>query len=159
MNKKGSTLIELIMVITVIGIISLVLAPFISSTLDSWFFNKTERDCLFSARLAINRMVREIRQIDDTDSVNTFTATEFEFVDENSTTINYQQSGTSLMRNTNELTDKLQNPGGLTLTYLDTDGNVTAVSTDIRMVRIQLILTSGESSITIQSLSRFRNIN
>jgi len=157
-TNKGFTLTELVMVIVIVGVIAGLFAPLISAALDSWFFTKTERDVLFSTRLAMNRMVREIRQIKDTSSINTFTSAEFEFVDIDDNTINFQQSGTSLNRNSNELTDKLQNPGGLTFTYLDSDGAVTAVSTSVRMVRIKLILTSGDSSITIQSLARFKRV-
>jgi len=157
MNQKAFTLIELIMVITLIGITALMLAPFISTCLDAWLFSESERDVVFSSRLAMNRMVREIRQVFRASSINTFTATEFEFVDVDSNTINFQQSGSSLNRDSNELAQNLQNPDGLTFTYLDSDGNVTATQADIRMVRIKLIIESGDSSITLQSLARFRN--
>ena len=157
MTRKGFTLIELIITIVVIGIIGLMVAPFISTMLDTWIFSKSERDVVFASRLAMNRVVREIRQIKDTDSIATFTATELEFDDITDNTINFQQSGASLMRNSDELCDKLQDPGGLTFTYLDSDGDVTAVQADIRMVRVRLIIESGDSSITMQSLARFRN--
>lgn len=155
----GFTLIELVMVIAIVGVIALVAAPFISTALDSWLFTQTERDIVFSARLAMNRMVREIRQIKNVASISTFTDTEFEFLDIDDTSINFQQSGNSLLRNSDELTNKLQNPGGLTFTYLDSDVNTTGTRDDIRMVRMKLVLVTGDSSITIQSLARFRNIN
>ena len=159
MSRKGFTLIELILVIVTVGIIAAALTPFISSAVDSWFFTSTEREIVFSARLAMNRMVREIRQIKNTASITTFTSTAFSFQDINDTNINFQQTGSSLERNSYELTDKLQDPGGLEFTYLDSDGADPDTQDDIRMVRIKLILLLGDNSITIQSLARFRNVN
>lgn len=161
-SLRGFTLIELIMVITIAGLIAAVFSPFISSTLDAWLFTKSERDVVFSARLAMNRMVREIRHVKDTDSISTFTDTEFEFIDINDNSINFQQSNNSLLRNSYELTDKLQNSDGLEFTYLTSDlQKIQSQSRkdDIRIVRITLILESGDSTITIQSLSRFRNVD
>lgn len=157
MRRKGFTLIELVITILIIGVIGAILAPFIATTLDSWLFLKTERDTVFSTRLALNRVIREIRQIEDVSSITTFTSTEFEFDEVGSNTINFQQSGASLLRNSDELCDKLQDPGGLTFTYLDSDGNVTATAADIRMVRVKMILELEDSAITIQSLAAFRN--
>ncbi len=144
------------MVIAIVGIVAGMTLPFMVAAIDSWSINRSEREVLFSARLATNRMLREIRQIKETISINTFSSTEFEFIDLDDNLINFQQFGTALLRNSQEFTDKLEDPGGLTFTYLDANGNVTAISADIRMVRINLILTSGKSAINIQSLARFR---
>lgn len=158
MNRKAFTLIELILVITIVGIIAAVVPTFISASLDSWIFNTTERDLVFGARLAINRMVREIRQLKNSDSITTFTDTEVAFLNIDDASINFRQSANSLLRNSFELANKLQDPGGLTFTYLDANGAETGIQDDIRMVRIKLILVSAGNIITIQSLARFRNI-
>lgn len=158
MNKKSFTLIEMVLVTTILAVIAVAVAPYITIALDSWVVNKTERNLVFSARLATNRMVREMREIKDTASITTFTSTEFEFMDINDNTINYQQSTSLLLRNFDELTDQLQDPGGLTFTYLDSSGNPTATKNDIRMVRITLVLISGDISIAIESLAKLRNV-
>ncbi len=157
MNKKAVTLVELVMVIAVAGIIGVTLGVYVSTTLDSWALSRTERDIVFSARLALNRMIREIRQVKGVSDINVFNSDEFSFTDINSNSINFKQSGNSLLRNSDELSDKLQNPGGLTFTYLDANGNITAVKNDIRKVRVKLIIESGNSSITIQSQARCMN--
>jgi type II secretory pathway pseudopilin PulG len=158
MHRKGISLIEVVMVIVITGIIVAMTVPFISSLLDSWLLNKTERDILFSSRLAINRMTREIRQLKNVTSIYTFTGTEFDFSKIDNTRIDFKQTGNSLLLNSNELTDKLQSPGGLAFTYLDSGGNITSIKNNIRSVRIRLTLISGDSTITIESLARFRNI-
>ena len=157
MNRKAFTLIEVYIAISVIAIIAAVLAPFISTLADSWLFSRAERDVVFSARLAINRMVREIREIKNTASIFDYGASSFTFVNIDDSTVNFSQSGSSLMRNSNELLNKLQVSGGLTFTYLDSAGAVTAVKADIRRVRIRLVVTSMGRTLTIESLARFRN--
>lgn len=160
MKKRSFTLIELIMVITVVGIIAAVLAPFIATSFDAWIFHNSERDVLFSGRLAMNRMLREIRRIKNLSSITTFSATEFDFLDIDSNRIDFKQSGGILLRNADELTNKLLNPGGLSFTYLkSTDPDVAAVQKqDIRIVRIRLQLVSGDSTLSIQSSLRLRNL-
>ncbi|MFT6472027.1 MAG: MSHA biogenesis protein MshO [Neptuniibacter pectenicola] len=60
-SQSGFTLIELIVVITLLGIISLVTVGFITSTMQG-YADLTRRDQLSSAvRVAIERMAREIR--------------------------------------------------------------------------------------------------
>ncbi|WP_299181923.1 type II secretion system protein [uncultured Neptuniibacter sp.] len=59
--SRGFTLVELIVVITLLGIISLVTVGFISSTMQG-YADLTRRDQLSSAaRVAVERMAREIR--------------------------------------------------------------------------------------------------
>ena len=159
MKKKSFTLIEMVLVTVILAAIAVMIAPFINVALDAWVVNKTERNLVFSARLATNRMVREMREIKDTDSITTFTETEFEFLDINDNTINYQQSSSLLLRNSDELATMLQDPGGLSFSYLDSSGNPTGTKSDIRMVRITLTLISGDISITLESLAKLRNVS
>lgn len=157
MKKTGFTLTELIIVIILVGIIAGVVTPFIANSFSYWVITRAERDAIFGSRLALNRMVREIRQIKNVSSIGNYTATQFSYTDINNNSMDFRQSGASLYRNTDELSDKLQDPGGLEFTYLDQNGTVTATQGNIRMVRIQLILESGEAKVTIRSLARFRN--
>ena len=159
MNKKAFTLIELIVVIVIIGIVAGLAVSFVVGVVDSWFLSKVERDLVFNGRLALNRMVREIRQIRDVDDIDTFTDTQFKFTDINDNVIDFQQSGTLLLRNDDELANNLKNTngGGLAFTYFDSDSSVTAVQADVRMVQIKLVLESGGISVTVRSLARFRN--
>lgn len=61
MQQRGFTLIELIIVITLLGIISLVTVGFITSSMQG-YADLTRRDQLSSAvRVAVERMAREVR--------------------------------------------------------------------------------------------------
>lgn len=158
MQRRGFSLAEVVMVMVIIGVIVGMTAPFISTLLDSWLFNKNERDILFSARLAINRMVREIRQIKNVATIATFSSTEFNFFKTDNTQVDFKQTGNSLLLNADELADKLEDPGGLGFTYMDSEGNITNIKDNIRMVRIRLTISSGDNTVTVESLARLRNI-
>jgi len=147
------------MVIVILAIIVVASTPFITTVLNAWVFDKAERDMVFSARLSLNRMVREIRQIkNSTDYITTWTQTEFNFTDMNNNVIDFRQNSTQLLRNSDELMSMLNSSGGLNFTYLSSSGSTAAEKRAIRMVRIRLNLASGENNMVIESLARFRNI-
>ncbi len=159
MNKKGFTLIELIMAIVIAGVLIGAFSAVINTGINIYLFVGGQKTLMMETRGAIKRMVREIRRTKDTTaaSIVTFTATEYEFKDIDDTTIEYKQVGTNLERNTAVLLEHLQNPGGLEFEYLDASGATTATREDIRAVRITLIVVDGDNRIRLQSSARIRN--
>jgi len=172
MNKKAFTLIEFIIVMAVVGIIAGVAVPFAVIAIDGWVATTQLTDLSYQARFSLLRMTREIRELNATDlatNLVAFTAINIRFINMNGEEIRYQQNNNNLRRryrtspsagweSWNNLCDKLQDPGGLTLVYLDEDGVVTAVKADVRMVKITLVLISNNQAITVESLARFRNL-
>jgi len=61
MRQKGFTLVELVIVITLLGIISLVTVGFITSSMQGYADLKRRDQLSASARVAVERMSREIR--------------------------------------------------------------------------------------------------
>lgn len=158
MKRTGFTLIEVIMVLVILGIVAGIVTPFVANAIRYWDLVRKERELISTARYAVNRVVREIRQLKNTNSITTYTDTDFAFTrikadgtDEN---VEFQQSGDILLRNSDELADDVQS---LTFTYLDVNGGTTSTPSSMRMVRIQLVLESGAVKINIRSLGRFRN--
>ena len=100
--------------------------------------NKIERNLIFNARFAINRLAREIRQARNiTLQPN---STWFNFTDVNNNTVIFYQSGNSLYRNSDELTNLLNSSNGLNLSYFDANGNNTTEIELMRRVGIKLNL-------------------
>lgn len=60
-NKNGFTLIELIFTIIVVGLVFIIGGLVVSNILNSWYIVTTNKELLFNGRVAMNRMVREIR--------------------------------------------------------------------------------------------------
>ena len=144
------------MAIVVLGIISVVASMYIVQVFNSWIFINTQKTMGSSDRLAIYRMVREIRMTNTTANILTFTAGTYSFKDPANNTITYTQTGTNLMRNTDILAGDLVNPGGLTFTYLDSTGAVTAVQSSISVVKVDIIGQRGINKFTIESAGRLR---
>jgi len=171
MKKTGFTLTELILVVVILGILMTLTVPLISATLDAWLISSAERDLTFNARLALNRVAREIRQAAN---ITAFNVTSFNFSDVDNKNIRFYQSGTNLNivvnNTTNSLTSFLKSAGGLYFTYYDANGTITTNSTLIRRVGIKLNLyenlgtikkyggNNTTADIAVESLVRFRNI-
>jgi prepilin-type N-terminal cleavage/methylation domain-containing protein len=161
-NERGVTLIELILAIVLIGIIGSVAAnAFLSSTQSALTANNV-REAMQVDRTAMERMVREIRNVADNTSVLTANATQFEFVDVDGNTVSFELAGTTLNRVftappaaavTNTLAT---NVTGLTFTYLTNTGAgaapiVAPAATDIWWVVIDLTVGTGGAAVPLRS--------
>jgi len=164
MRKNGFTLIELIIVITIIGIIASVVGYILLGAVDAWTFKAKRNDLLWDARLAINRMLREIREIKNLTSVTTASSSQFRFTNINDKSITYSLSGNNLNRTKDGIANILaQNVSSLSFSYYDSSGASIAMpavnpsATDIRRVRINLTFTNGGQNFYAQSDSVPRN--
>ena len=159
----GFTLIEIIMAIVVVGALAGGVMVFVTQGVDIWNFVTFRNDESAQARLALDRMVKEIRQVYDKASVTTASADDFNFVSYyNNTTYNVEfvKSGSNLMRNSDVLCD---NVSSLQFQYYDINNNLLSTplvlpdETDIRRIKITLTVTSGDQSITLKSQVYPRN--
>ena len=157
--KEGFTLIEIIISIAIAGIIAGVFAVVINAGMGNWFFIKGQKKVMMETRGVIKKMVREIRRTrDNSDSgILNFTSTRYRFRDVDNNTVNYQQAGTDLERNGSALLKNLPASGGLNFIYLDASGNVTAVRSAVRTIRIKLIVEDGDNRARLQSAASLRN--
>ncbi len=164
MKKRGFSLIELIIVITIIGIISGVVGFTLFGAVDAWTFKFNRSDILWDGRLALNRMVRETREIKNTTSVTTAISSQFRFINVDDLDITYSLSGTDLNRTEDSTANVLaEDVSSLAFTYYDSGGAtiatpiVSPLETDINRVRINLTLTKNGENVYLQSDARPRN--
>lgn len=163
-KNKGFTLIEVIIVIIVIGIVSVIIGSMLLGVVKAWTFKFNRNDILWDGRLALDRMTREIRAIKNSTSVTTATSSQFRFTDTGNKDITYSLSSTNLNRTENGTANLLaENVSGLTFTYYNSSDAVIpspAVSpsaTDIRRVRINLMLTKNGQNVYLQSDASAKN--
>jgi prepilin-type N-terminal cleavage/methylation domain-containing protein len=163
-NIRGFTLIELIIVILIIGIIGGIVGFILLGTVDAWTFKFNRSDLLWDGRLAVNRMVRELREIKNLTSVTTAGPSELRFVNVDDADITYSLTGIDLDRTEAGTANVLaEDISDLTFTYLDSIGNtipapvVAPGTTDIRRIRIKLTLTKNGENVYLQSECMPRN--
>ena len=157
-NKKGFTLIELVIVITIVGIAASIIGAILLGAIDAWTFKFNRNDILWDGRLAIDRMTREIRTIKDSASVTTASSAQFRFIDAGNKDITYSLSSTNLNRTEDGAANLLaENVSSFAFTYYDASDTVISVpavspsATDIRRVRINLTLTKNGQNVYLQS--------
>lgn len=147
MNKRGFTLIELVLVITLIGIIAGVITLPLVEGVTVWFQAITREGITESGRIAIERMTREIRNTRRTAAnnpcISSATATSFVFSNYSSdcsNSITFDISGTNIRRSGINLADNVQ---FLEFRYYDGSNVTTGVLANIRRVSIEIVSTRG----------------
>jgi prepilin-type N-terminal cleavage/methylation domain-containing protein len=172
-GKKGFTLIELVITMVLIGIVAYIAADAMSTGIKVFFVTENRKEALDQARIAMERMTREIRNLRSNSDVGTGSGTQFCFTNVNGTTISFRYSGSPA--NTIARQDGLANlaacPGAagntlsnnittLTFSYIRLDGTVDAAFSAANTKRIRIIITSNESgeTVTLQSDVWLRNL-
>ena len=97
-NQKGVTLIELVITMVLMGIVAVVVANALSTGIQGNLVTDNRKEALDQARVAMERMRREIRNLNNSASVTTGSATQFCFTDTESTLINYSLQGADIKR-------------------------------------------------------------
>ena len=157
-NAQGTTLIELIMVITIVGVLVGVSSMYIKETIDLWSFLSFRTEAVAKQRMSLMRMAREMRQIKSNATIYNATATQFRFQDMNNATIEYILNATNVMRNADILVNNVNN---LTFSYYDVNNTVVAVPvvnlTSIRRISINMTVQSGNRTKTVATQVYPRN--
>jgi prepilin-type N-terminal cleavage/methylation domain-containing protein len=153
-DKGGFTLIEVILVIILMGIITGAFAAGLVPTMQAYLIVDTRKEALQNARLAMDRMVNEIRLIRSATAtdIQTFTANNLKFNDAFNNSIEFNLSGGgppyNLLRNTDILSGNVQS---LSFTYLDKNANPASVETDIWRIQIDLQVKVGDETVQLRS--------
>lgn len=147
-QHRGFSLLELIVVMVILSIVAAIGSRVIQASFNSYFTNQNVTTANVQARLALERMTRDIHAINSSASITTASATQLTFTDVNGTSITYQKTGTQLMRNSQVLSDGVNT---LTFSYLDRNAAVTAVLANIRYITVTLNITSGNVNYTMRT--------
>ncbi len=151
-RNRAVTLIELVIVISIVGALTAASSMYIKETMGLWQYANFRSELVLQARLALMRMAREIRQIGSYSSVLTANSGTLEFIDMSNNNIKYQLVSGNLMRNTDILAGRVS---ALTFTYYSATNGVIATpkvspnDTDIHTIGITLQVASGTQSKTI----------
>ncbi len=151
--QTGFTLFEMVLSITVLGIIAAVTAPMFSQGLGAAQATVENLQTLDKLRYATERLVREIRQINYNGTaydISTMTVSTITFVknDSANTQVSVTSGGGlvnisySIPAAAGQLTDEVS---GFSLAYYDASGVITGSAATVAMIGITLSLTNPSS--------------
>lgn len=167
--KKGVTIIELLIAILIVGMLSLGLAYMITSGLKVWSGGKKRTELLDQGRISMERFSRELRQaVRNTLGGCIVNDIKFNAVLGGSTTyiVEYKLSETALQRSektsagaADDFVNIAESVNNLNITYYNSVGGVTSTPSDVRTVRVTLVMDmpDPEQDINITTEVRPRN--
>src|SRR5689334_5144417 len=143
MREKGFTLIELIMVILIVSIISVVVGKTLYHSFQTFLTiqNITEAD--WTGYASLDRIANDIHRIRSAGDITTISSNNLVFTDISGTSVQFQLSGNSILRNSQTLVSGVSS---LSFTYRDKNGSVTATPSSVRYITISV--TAQQDNIT-----------
>jgi prepilin-type N-terminal cleavage/methylation domain-containing protein len=156
-NKRGFSLIEFIMVITVLAVITSLAISLLVAIADAWVLHRQRRQMTEAGQIAIDRMAREIRRVRDRNSFTTAAVSSLRFTDIDNTDITFDLSGTTLRRTLGGVTINplADNVSALTFTYYDSAGATlsapVATPSNIRRIQVDITFTYSGSNFYLRS--------
>lgn len=149
-RKKGMTLIELTIVLVLVGILVGTVTPFFKVSIDSYLNVRAQKSLLQSARIGLNRMMLELRQIEGALDITYGSPIRIDFDDpilgEN---ITYSYYEGKLRREDEKLVENVQS---FIIRYYTADGTQksTPFGWDSDVWRIQIVMEVGTESKSLQ---------
>ncbi|MFV2057827.1 MAG: type II secretion system protein J [Thiohalomonadales bacterium] len=165
-RQAGFTLLEMVLVITLLSILSVSIAPIISNGFSAARISTAQMDTLTKLHYALIRISREIRQVSHNGTnyqITTAKPSQLVFIknDGDNIEIDIRKSGSRLklkyvnaIRNFNIDSDLSNDLNSLAFRYLDIDNVVTTDTQQMAYVEVSISLTIAGSTDTITHRSR-----
>jgi prepilin-type N-terminal cleavage/methylation domain-containing protein len=165
-HSNGFTLIEIVIVIVIIGIISTVAAMIIMQAVKMYSDENARTDIHYQAKLAVERMAREIRSARQQSEIGTTVlgtitgnpTNSFIFTDITGTTITYSLTGTTLNRTVGGIPSPLaQGVTTLGFQHYTSASALTTTPASVWLVEINVTDTQGANTLQIRTRVHPRN--
>lgn len=173
LGKKGYTLLEMILVIVIVGILAVVIGmPLIQGSL-AWQSVNSRKDAIQQARLGLDRMVREIRNVQrtaaDQPNMTDVTSTCVNYIDLNGQQVVYRSNAGTIQRGSGGTcgaptgaTTLVSNVTGFTITCYNSSNAVVVCSAanapNVRRLMLNMSVAIGAETVTLTSQVVFRSL-
>ena len=153
-RTRGLTLIELVMVMVTVGLLVAVSSMYIREVIGLWNFASFRNEVVSQGRIAMMRMVREIRQVNNDTALLVAGGSRFKFNDTENNTIDYNFSNGNFTRNGYRMADGVSS---LAFVYYDNQSRSLAAPlvnpqhTNIASVNITLGMSASGQSKTFNA--------
>lgn len=164
-DNKGFTIIELVITMVLIGIVAYIAADAMSTGFKAFFVTDNRKEALDQARIAMERMTREIRNVRSSSDIGTANPTEFCFINIEGTRVSFRYSANAITREEpavcpgsggNTLANSVT---GFSFSYLQSNGSPDPTPpNNTKRITINLTTTISGESVTLQSEVWPRNL-
>ena len=163
-GARGFSLLELIMVMVVLGIVAAVAAPFLSASFQSYFIGKDISETDSQARVALERLSRELRSVRTPADLIITSGGDISFTDVDGNSIRYCMGTVGgCLGAVGELTRSGQplatGISALTFTFLTRTGAVTAVAANVFYITVSFTATRNTISKSFTATVSPRNFS
>jgi prepilin-type N-terminal cleavage/methylation domain-containing protein len=142
-SGSGYTLVEMVVSITILGIIGLVCSGVILESMRVYSRTVPALDAGYKTDLALRTMKRDIRDLQNTASISSLSATAFTFKDSASNTIAYAMSNGDLTRNGNLLAEGVTS---LTFRYWQSNGSTASTAAKVHRIEVDFTVQNGSET-------------
>ena len=160
-SEKGFTLMEMIVVMVVVGVLSVTIAPFIKVNIDSYIQVRNGKDALQATRIALNRMVEEIKRIPSPNSLIWGYSSSIRFRMPNGIRITYRFESGTITRERGFFSTHvvlLKGVRAFNLTYFGDDGSASSSApSDLRRIKIEINVGTDQQNFTLSKEITPRN--
>ena len=158
---KGFTLIETVIVITILGIASAIFTVVLTEGNNAYLFLSRQNQIVQESRVAMNLMEQELTSEilrGTSHSFSTAAATSLTFTRNSGGVVTYSWSSNTLTRQEGATSRTLaSNVSSFAFSYLDASETVTATLANIRTIVINMTIQVGNKPITLKTAVSLRN--
>lgn len=149
-GNAGYTLIELISVMTILGILVSFFAHSMQTTGEAYSGVNTRQELLRDGRIALEKMTRELRIVATATGVDavTLSANEFSFRDRYETTYSYTFKEGAIFRNDVALVNSV---GSFAFGYYQKDGSTATSGNTLHVIEVAFTLGKNGESIPFRA--------
>jgi prepilin-type N-terminal cleavage/methylation domain-containing protein len=154
MAIRGYTLVEMVAVMTILGIVGMVSSYVIFESMKVYARTVPALDASYQARLAVERMKSDFRDM-KAGSITTYTSTALTFQLSAGQTIAYSLSGSNLLRNGDLLAKGVS---AFTFGYRKEDGTSATAAVDLHLLELDLTVQTAGQPYRVQTAVFPRNL-